>query len=363
MIGYKHWRGNRFLKLLLILIFLIVTYISRSHHQVDSAPLFSVIIPVFNTGIYLSTSIESVLKQSIGHDLLQIILVNDGSTDNSSDICEKYQQQYPHIIVYLNLPHAGVSNARNQGYRAAQGRYITFLDSDDKWHPQSFSAVRSFFNAHREVDIVCGRLKFFESSNDYHILDYHFRSTKVVDLSLEPDYIISHTPTTFIRSKALKKHHFREDMKYNEDAQFINLILLENPKAGFIREAVYYYRKRYALNSATNRKLYDPDYYLRTPVLFYNTLIEASLTRYGYVLKFIQHTIMYDIQWRLLERRLDILSDKKREQYSSLLQDYISLIDDEIILAQRGLSYKVRRQCVYQKYTLKALQKSRLLLD
>lgn len=74
---------------------------------------FSVIIPIYNTGDYLRQTLDSVINQTVGFtDNIQLILVNDGSTDSSGAICEEYRNRYPGNIVYVNQANAGVSAAR-----------------------------------------------------------------------------------------------------------------------------------------------------------------------------------------------------------------------------------------------------------
>lgn len=89
----------------------------------------SVIIPVYNVEEYLDRCLESVLNQTL--DDIEIIIVNDGSTDNSKKILMKYIDKYPEKIVYLEKENGGLSDARNFGIPYAKGEYITFLDSDD----------------------------------------------------------------------------------------------------------------------------------------------------------------------------------------------------------------------------------------
>lgn len=89
----------------------------------------SVIIPVYNAGRYLNETLRAVVMQTI-FDKIELIIVNDGSDDNSMDICEKYADAYSNIVV-IDQKNAGVSAARNAGIKAATGAYITFLDADD----------------------------------------------------------------------------------------------------------------------------------------------------------------------------------------------------------------------------------------
>lgn len=91
---------------------------------------YSVIVPVYNVSAYLTRCIESVLKQNFAS--WELILVDDGSTDDSSAICDEYADKDERIQV-IHKKNNGVSSARNQGLQAASGKYVTFLDADDYW--------------------------------------------------------------------------------------------------------------------------------------------------------------------------------------------------------------------------------------
>ena len=106
---------------------------------------FSIITAVYNTEAYLEDAVNSVLSQDIGFtDSVQLILVDDGSSDQSGNICDTYQKQYPSNIKVIHKPNGGVSSARNEGLRYAEGRYINFLDSDDRLSSNTLSAVYDF---------------------------------------------------------------------------------------------------------------------------------------------------------------------------------------------------------------------------
>ncbi len=107
---------------------------------------FSVVMPIYNIESFLNEAINSVINQSIGFkDNIELILVNDGSTDNSETICKKYQEQYQNNDKYIKQENKGVSNARNNGIKLAKGEYINYFDGDDVWDNEVFEKVYNYF--------------------------------------------------------------------------------------------------------------------------------------------------------------------------------------------------------------------------
>lgn len=111
----------------------------------DSKFIISVIVPVYNVENYLAEAVDSVIAQDIGFQNCQLILVDDGSTDGSGAICDRYAEKHPANIVVVHRPNAGGSAARNTGLQLAEGRYIHMLDPDDRVSPDAYSAVCDFF--------------------------------------------------------------------------------------------------------------------------------------------------------------------------------------------------------------------------
>lgn len=96
--------------------------------------ILSIVVPVYNVENYLSKCLDSILNQDIAKDDYEIVVVNDGSTDNSGEIARGYASRYPNIIL-INQENQGLSGARNSGIRVAKGKYIQFVDSDDYLEP------------------------------------------------------------------------------------------------------------------------------------------------------------------------------------------------------------------------------------
>ena len=107
-------------------------------------PLISVIVPTYNRAHFLKEAIESVLAQTYKN--LEIIIVDDGSTDNTSKLVEKFTDKR---IIYLYQDNKGVSSARNKGILKTKGEYISFLDSDDIWLPQKLQKQLEVFKTSR----------------------------------------------------------------------------------------------------------------------------------------------------------------------------------------------------------------------
>ena len=113
----------------------------------SKTPLVSVIIPTYNRGWIIKEAIDSVLAQD--HSDCELIVVDDGSTDNTPDILNSYG----HDITVVRQPNKGVSAARNRGIGDSSGRLIAFLDSDDLWLPQKLSRQVDFFTIHPDAMI------------------------------------------------------------------------------------------------------------------------------------------------------------------------------------------------------------------
>ncbi len=312
----------------------------------------SVVIPVYNVENYLAETLDSVIAQSIGfEENVQIILVNDGSPDNSEAICLEYRDRYPENIVYVKKENGGVSSARNEGIAYIEGKYVNFLDSDDCWQKQSFEKGLEFFDEHYdEIDIVGARKKFFDAETGFHKLDYKFKKTKLVDLRDEYEFIQMDVTGAFIKSEAIGDVRFCEDLKYGEDARFINTILLEKCRLGVCREAVQLYRKRADESSALQNELKSESYYFNTPKYLHNYMIDLSMKKYGRIEPFIQFMIMYDISWRIKKDIASHLDEEQYKEYCDTITDLIKKIDDRIIFKQKELFMNMKMLCLSKKY-------------
>ena len=293
---------------------------------------FTVIIPIYNAARYLDDSIGSVINQTIGFNHIQLILINDGSTDNTENICLKYKRIYNENIIYIKLNHGGVSKARNEGLKHAKGLFINFLDSDDKWDSQAFKNIYSFFQINKNVDIVAGRIKNFELNERYQYIDYKFKKTKVANLTEDFNFIQFSAASCFIRASSLNNNKFDEEAFFAEDVKLINTILLNKPLLGVVREAVYKCRKRSDSSSASQVVEENIDFYFKTIDLVINFLISKSKSLYNNIQPFLQFYIAYEILFRIAIEAYKFLDFNHYNKYCEIIVNLLQQIEDKYIL-------------------------------
>ena len=176
---------------------------------------FSVIIPIYNVEDYLEETIESVVNQTVGfEDNIELILINDGSPDNSERICLKYKEKYADNIIYYKKENGGVSSARNKGLELATGELINFLDSDDIWSLDTFEKVYNAYQKNKDISLFSCKMQFFDGKKGNHPLNYKYIEEKVVNILEEYEYPQLSSSSIFINKEATKGHKFNEKIKY-----------------------------------------------------------------------------------------------------------------------------------------------------
>lgn len=124
-------------------------------------PLVSIIIPSYNSSKFLSETIDSVIAQSYGN--WELIIVDDGSTDDTSHLVKRYLNDVR--IKYLYQENSGVSAARNYGYQNSKGDFVAFLDSDDVWLPESIEKKYTYLHEHADCGIVFGKMQIIDQDS------------------------------------------------------------------------------------------------------------------------------------------------------------------------------------------------------
>ena len=315
----------------------------------------SVIIPVYNVEKYLGETINSVINQDIDFEKnVELILVNDGSKDDSEKVCKEYEEKYPNNIKYYYKDNSGVSDTRNFGYTKAHGKYIMFLDADDLINKKSLRLTSNFLDKHSEVNFVISRVRFFDAMEKWHYMDFRFKGNKkVVDITKDIKYCQYHSTGILIRKDALKKIKFDHNIRFGEDMKFMSQILFDNGKFGIEKNSILYYRKRQEETSAVQTQFKNKSYYLNTMKDSFRFILDEAKKRYGEIPPYFMHYIMNSLCERLLRKEPEcdvheVLNSKEYKQYIDCFMSMLKDFSDEIILNQDRL-------CLNHKYYLMKL--------
>jgi len=155
-------------------------------------PLFSVIVPIYNSERYLIECVQSVLKQDFKS--LEIILVDDCSTDKTSQICDSLGKQNESIKVISHKKNCGVSASRNSGIKAARGKYISFLDSDDCLFDGCLNSIAKLIEEKSSLDLIIGKYisqRYSRRDEDSSYQDFATYDNTSID-SDNPDGVVVH---------------------------------------------------------------------------------------------------------------------------------------------------------------------------
>lgn len=213
----------------------------------SSVPKISIIIPVYNTADYLSECLESILNQTFQD--FEVLILNDGSTDNSMQICKKYRLTDKRIIVVDKL-NSGVSDTRNLGLKLAKGEYIFFCDSDDYLLSDCLSILINYAENSSADMISAGYTVFDDITRD--IIDVRvFPETRFFSpVEALNSYGIAGNPCVFIFPKLIKRKiidecnlSFDVHLKYLEDVLFSIQFIKKSQLIITINKSVYFYRQ------------------------------------------------------------------------------------------------------------------------
>ena len=220
----------------------------------------SVIVPVYNVEAYLERCVESILQQTYAH--FELILINDGSTDSSGQICDHLASQYENIKVY-HIENSGVSNARNMGIQLATGSWVTFIDSDD-FVTQDYLATLASAVEGLNVGFVIAPLHHVKNGIVTD-LPPHSGKTELWLTEETMKELLMTTRTSFFPVAKLFKRDLLADEKFNtnyhlaEDALFLTELLLKTRCSSvFIDKPVYYYDHREgSATTSVNQHVFD----------------------------------------------------------------------------------------------------------
>ncbi|EAK2318590.1 glycosyltransferase, partial [Campylobacter coli] len=314
---------------------------------------YTIISAVYNVEKYLDDYFNSIINQRLDFKKnIFMILVDDGSTDNSANIIKKYQKKYPKNIVYLYKENGGQASARNLGLKYMQENHyktpwVTFTDPDDFLDRNYFYEVDKFLLTHQDDDICIISTNVFIYNNitqniQVHPSSFKFQNgnilKKIKDLKKE---VQSSTPAFFLYDKLKNMQlFFNEDkilLSNFEDGLFCYEYLMDNLKLtiGYVATAHYYYRKGLE-NSTTSKSTLNKDLYLEIPRVVFNNLYYKWVEKSKNSI-FVQNIILYYYIFQIKDiinspEKLSFMSENEKQRYLELLDQIFSYIDTDTII-------------------------------
>ncbi|MCV3347646.1 CDP-glycerol:glycerophosphate glycerophosphotransferase [Campylobacter lari] len=310
---------------------------------------YTIISAVYNVEKYLDDYFNSIINQRLDFKKnIFMILVDDGSNDNSANIIKKYQKKYPENIIYLYKENGGQASARNLGLKYIQENnyktpWVTFTDPDDFLDRNYFYEVDKFLSAHQDDDICmigCNVIFYHEKQRIYkdnHPLNFKFKKGMQIRENYNLDNFIQLSAAScFMNITFLNNLIFDEKLKPNfEDAKFINEYLLENInlKSAFLPKVKYFYRKRGEGNSTLDNSNKNSDLYLLVSQRGCLKLLQKN----KFYDIFIQNVCLYHFIWQIKflvnsPEKLSFMSENEKQRYLELLDQNFSYIDKNTIM-------------------------------
>lgn len=315
----------------------------------------SVIVPIYNNEKYIEECVTSILEQTYPQKKIQIILINDGSKDNSKEICENLKNKYSNIVL-INQKNSGVSEARNAGIKKAEGKYILFLDSDDKLEKHSMQRLVEFFDSHyEEIDLVTYPMKIYENEKakptQHYRYQFYKEGTGVYDL-IENPYLGQSTINTMIKNLGEQNVLFDKEMTYSEDEAFNTQVLMRKKKIGFCKEATYIYKKH--VGSVTKNRS-NPYYTFESLTKYNEKLIEKYQDENGKIPKYIQAIILNNLRWRIKTDEIFPYHYEEKE-----FQNAVNRITKVLSYVENGTILNMPYMSIYHKFFIFKLKKMKI---
>ena len=275
-------------------------------------PLVSVIVPIYNAKDSLCQCIDSILSQSFTN--FELILIDDGSTDESKDICDNYAIRDTRIITFHKL-NGGVSSARNKGLDLAQGEFITFIDSDDY-------VCTSFLESllvGEKADLVIGSYISVEgkSSNiPFSLKTDYLNDTLSIGLFLQKNLasLILRVPWgQLFRRQIIDKFNIRFDERlyFGEDTIFVQTYLLKVKSIACVKDTYYVYNRPLKWYSKYNKNIRAQldsfnaiEEALDELTNFYNISVDRQLDVFVYVFTIVFQNYMYYTSFKCVDRNI-----------------------------------------------------------
>jgi len=303
------------------------------------------VMPIYKAENYLREAIDSIINQDLGFKKnIQLVLVDDGSPDNSGKICDEYKEKFPENIVVIHKKNEGASSAREEGLKYAEGEFINFLDSDDILSKDAYRRAYKFFSKHKDETDVCAiPMYFFGEMHGAHPLNNKFRKKPyIANLETNPEIVQMAMSPAFFKKEAFDGVSFNRELVRSEDSRIILEILLKKPTLGLIPKAKYFYRK-HGNDSLVGSSYGKSKNYSEYLTQFSEYSINKSKEKTGEIKKFVLNTIAYDLQWYFLYKTFPKnLTSSDISSFEQKLYKLLSLVGDELIFNQQYIDNLIK---------------------
>lgn len=275
--------------------------------RVEKAPDVSVLVPVYNVSAYLRQCIESLIHQTLPN--IELIFVDNASTDDSLDILMTYYDYDPRIVVIEHKKNEGLPGSRNTALKYARGKYIAFIDSDDICDATMFEKLYDKAEELGADIVTCSVMAFIDTLDNQYLhrpLEWYGDCDKLLPLSGRPQQLME--PAAWCKLfraeylKGLDYFQFREGTIAWEDVPAMTSAFIQTDKIATVQEALYFYRQRSSgnlSNHMTRRNTRD--------FLSGEKLQREILEKHGYhddaVLSYIEEFKFLYVQWILSKMR------------------------------------------------------------
>ena len=303
--------------------------------------MISVIIPCYNSAEYIEDCLRSIEEQSNKAVLnqLEVIIVNDGSKDETEQIIKPFVEKKPELFKYFSIENQGVSKARNYGISqtSSESNWISFLDSDDKVSTNYFEESLKFFSKYETIDLAVCPIYYFGNSQKEHSLNWRFQeNVEVVDIEEKPTFIHFNIGGSFVRTALIREERlsFNEKLCFWEDALFLNMVISKSRKYGLISDSQYFYRKE-KNESLVNKSWEDVSRYSDLFTEGYLLLFRDSLAKFKQVLPYYQYLVSYHLKLFFIEKNEDQVTTfltNNQTDFDRLLLETLNHINNDILL-------------------------------
>jgi glycosyltransferase involved in cell wall biosynthesis len=259
---------------------------------------------VYDVAAYLPDFIASIEGQDFDLGRVEVVMVDDGSTDDSRAVLDAWAARRPELVRVLGQDNAGQGAARNAGLAAARGEWVTFPDPDDVVDPNYLSTVDAFLAEHPgTVMVATHRVMWDEATGettDTHPLRRMFGYDRLADLDLAESSFHGSAPAAFFDVDLVRRHDLAFDTRIRpnfEDGHFCASYLLhcDRPLVGFLASTRYHYRKRADRSSSLQGSMRDPRRYTDVFEFGYLAVVDEAARLRGEVPLWLQHFLCYEI--------------------------------------------------------------------